>query len=365
MARRRKLEAPSAEDMTRLEQEFRSETPMRNAMAPIAQVAADAAMQSPVVDTGAREKIAKDAVDAEALREAVGKGLVMVEVPLEHIDLDDMIRDRASLDTSELEELKVSIQANSLRLPVELYELRDAKGVAKYGVVSGYRRVMAIKALKEQTNEARFSTVKALIKPIGTVPDAFVAMVEENEVRSQLSHFERGRISVISVQNGAFASVEEAVAKLFASASKAKRSKVRSFAQVFEDLGDLLKYADQLTEKQGLRLASVLRMGGVHEMREVLGSCAAIDAEQEWAAVLQVLEVFERGPKDTSRGGRPKAVTKKVTSHRVVDLFVAGKIVSIAQEEDARGHSLRFQGDGVNSDIVNKILKELQRVFKE
>ena len=43
MAKRRKLEAPSAEDMTRIEEEFRRETPARSAVAPIAQVASEVA----------------------------------------------------------------------------------------------------------------------------------------------------------------------------------------------------------------------------------------------------------------------------------------------------------------------------------
>ncbi|MBT2132452.1 ParB/RepB/Spo0J family partition protein [Aliiroseovarius lamellibrachiae] len=365
MARRRKLEAPSAEDMNRLEQEFRSETPMRNAMAPIAQVAADAAMQSPVVTTEAREQMAKDTADAEVLRDALGKGLVMAEVPLDQIDLDDMIRDRVTLDRSELEELKVSIQANGLRLPVELYVLKAAEGGVKYGVVSGYRRIMAIKTLKEETGEVGFSTVKALIKPIETIPDAFVAMVEENEIRSQLSHFERGRIAVISTQNGAFASVEEAVAKLFSSASKAKRSKVRSFAQVFEELGDMLKYAESLTEKQGLRLAAGLRMGGVQELREALATQAAIDAAGEWLAVLPVLEAFEEGPKDNSRGGRPRAASNSERTGAHFELTRAGKSISVHHAEDKRGHLVRFEGGPVDRMFMEEVLAGLQRLLKD
>ncbi|WP_311199555.1 hypothetical protein [Phaeobacter inhibens] len=49
---------------------------------------------------------------------------------------------------------------------------------------------------------------------------------------------------------------------LFGAASKAKRSKVRSFAAVHEGLGDLLRYPNALSEKAGLKLAAALRSGG-------------------------------------------------------------------------------------------------------
>lgn len=51
-------------------------------------------------------------------------------------------------------------------------------------------------------------------------------MVEENEVRANLSHYERGRIAVLAAEQGHFTHVEEAVARLSGAASKAKRSKI-------------------------------------------------------------------------------------------------------------------------------------------
>ncbi|WP_424944882.1 ParB/RepB/Spo0J family partition protein [Aliiroseovarius crassostreae] len=363
MAKRRKLEAPSAEDLNRLEEEFRRETPTKGAMAPIAQVAAEAASQSPVLEPGAREAIAKDSADAQRLREAEAKGLVMREVPLEQIDLEDMIRDRVTVDEVELEELKASIATNGLRLPVEVYALKTPKEQCIYGVVSGYRRILAIKALHAQSGDKKFATVKALIKPIDTVPEAFVAMVEENEVRSQLSHFERGRIAVVSTQNGAFETIEDAVRQLFASASKAKRSKVRSFAQVFEDLGDLMRYAEQLTEKQGLRLASTLRMGHVTELREKLAASQATDAESEWAALLPVIEMSETGPRDASRGGRPKSASKPAASG-ALELLRSSGPVTVSRDHDDRGLMLRFEGQGVDEAFVDAALTELRRLLQ-
>lgn len=101
---------------------------------------------------------------------------------------------------------------------------------------------------------------------------AFAAMIEENEIRSSLSHFERGRIAVIAAQQGAFANVEASVEALFQQASKAKRSKIRSFALIFEELGDMLAFPEALREKDGLRLATGLRDGAERALREALAA---------------------------------------------------------------------------------------------
>ena len=358
MAKRRKLEAPSAEDLDRIEEEFRSETSRRSPMAPIAQVAAEAAQQSQVLDAETRSLTARDKADAEAHRAAQDKGLVMVEVPLNQIDSTDMVRDRITVDEAEMDELRASIRQNGLRLPVELYQLIEPNGDQKYGIISGYRRVLAMRSLLSATGEPRFETIKALIKLPETLPAAFVAMVEENEVRADLSHFERGRIAAISAQSGVFDSVEDAVDKLFASASKAKRSKVRSFAMVFEALGDMLAFPEALTERQGLRLAGALRAGAETEIRNLLAEGQGLDADAEWALLESVIEQYEGKPRDASRGGRPKAPPARPASGP--DVTTSTGFV-LRREHDDRGYMIRFDGRKIDAEMVDAIILEVER----
>ena len=73
--------------------------------------------------------------------------------------------------------------------------------------------------------------------------------------RWTMSYFAAACLMLVAGQ-GHFADVEEAVARLFGAASKAKRSKIRSFALVHEELGDMLAFPEELTEKGGLRLAA-------------------------------------------------------------------------------------------------------------
>lgn len=359
MAKRRKLQAPSAEDLSRIEEEFRSETSRRSPMAPIAQVAAEAAQQTEVLDAETRSQNARDKSDAEAHRAAHDKGLVMVEVPLDQIDSDDMVRDRITVDEADMDELRASIRQNGLRLPVELYELTQPDGDRKYGIISGYRRVLAMRGLLAATgDDAQFGSIKALIKLPDTLPAAFVAMVEENEVRADLSHFERGRIAAISAQNGIFDSVEDAVNSLFASASKAKRSKVRSFAMVFEALGDMLSFPEELSERQGLRLASALRSGAETEIRNLLAEGQGVDAQTEWQLLESVIEQHEGKPRDNSRGGRPKAAMPRRSSGQSVTTSTG---FVLRRELDERGYSVRFEGRKVDAEMVDAIILEIER----
>ena len=105
MAKRRKLEAPSAEDLAELERGFRGETSPKTTRAPIADVAREAAEFSAVVSS---EDRARDA-EIQAFRDKADKGLVLTEIPLAEINAMEIFRDRTVLERGELDELKRSI----------------------------------------------------------------------------------------------------------------------------------------------------------------------------------------------------------------------------------------------------------------
>jgi ParB family chromosome partitioning protein len=303
MAKRRKLEAPSAEALSQIEEEFQTEKVARPAAAPISQVAAEAADQADVLGVKTRAKLA----EADQFREASAQGLVMSEIPIDRIRAEELVRDRAVLDDGEMAELRASIVKNGLRLPIEVYELAEKTEAHDFGLISGYRRLMAYQEALKGTGQGRFEKIKAIVRQPSGSAESIVAMVEENEVRADLSHFERGRIAVLSAQSGAFVNVEAAVEQLFPFASKAKRSKVRSFALIFEELGDLLEFPEQLTERQGLSIAAALRAGADQELRETLALHSGGTAADEWALITGVLSKFEDKPKDLAKGGRPKS----------------------------------------------------------
>ena len=62
---------------------------------------------------------------------------------------------------------------------------RRSSGALPYGLISGWRRLTALQALHAETGEARFATVQALVRRPETAADAYVTMVEENEIRAR------------------------------------------------------------------------------------------------------------------------------------------------------------------------------------
>lgn len=371
MAKRRKLEAPSAEDLSRIEDEFRRETAARpplgagGAVAPIAQVAADSAAQSETASPEIRAGHARNAADARRLAEAQAEGRLMADLPLAEIDADAMIRDRIDLGEEEMTELRQSIAAHGLRLPVEVFALPEprADGV-RYALVSGYRRYKAFEALHALTEADKYRSIRAIVRPRTEADAAFVAMVEENEVRAELSHFERGRIAVISAQQGAFVNVEEAVNRLFSTASKAKRSKVRSFAMIFEELGDMLTFPEALSEKRGLLLAQALRAGAEVPLRDALGQRKPADAEEEWTRIAAVIDRVDSPPRDSARGGRPRKQGTPVSGWDDAETLHTSAGITIRKSQDDRGYTLRFEGRGLDAELMESLMTEIRALLE-
>lgn len=368
MAKRRRLETPSSADLDRIELQFRSETSERPALgrgvAPIAQIAADSAALASPETTEARTARARAEADIARLQDAEARGLLITELPLEQIDEAAMIRDRMTVSEEDMQELRLSIAAHGLRLPIEVYEIGVPEGQGpRYGLLSGYRRLQAVRALFELTQAEKHSRIRALIRPRTEADEAFVAMVEENEVREELSHFERGRIAVIAANQGAFANTEDAVNKLFATGSKAKRSKVRSFALIFEELGDMLRFPEALTERRGLRLSAALRGGAESRLRQSLSAHVPGDAEKEWELIEPVLQVLEEAPRDPGRGGRPRSA--KPLGHGWIDdmtIRTTSGIV-IRRGRDGRGHILRLEGEALNDELMESLMLEIQALL--
>ncbi|MCE6959210.1 ParB N-terminal domain-containing protein [Cereibacter sphaeroides] len=351
MAKRRRLEAPSAAELEELETGFARETSV-SSRPPIAQVAADAASLSMPLPATERASAARDSVDASRLRRAEAEGLLLLEIPLAEIRADDLTRDRLRVDGEEMDELRASIRAHGLRLPVEVFERPEGQG-ERFGLISGWRRLWALRSLHAETGEDRYAVVRALVRRPADVSAAYVSMVEENEIRADLSPYERGRIAALAAGQGAFASVEEAVDVLFSAASKAKRSKIRSFALIHEELGDLLAFAPALGERPGLRLAHALRGGYATALREVLATGQGTDAEAEWALMEPLVKAAEGKALDPSRGGRP--ARRPVPS--IAD-------VSIERADDGRGFLLRLQGPDVDDQLVQRIATEIRRMLE-
>ena len=351
MAKRRRLETPGAAELADLEAGFAARLPgdRSGLAAPIAQIAGDIARATEPLNLEKRIANARDSHDAAAWRQAQDEGRVVSDLPLDAIVLDHVLRDRMVVEASEMEELKASIRSNGLRHPVEVIAL-DA---GQYGLISGWRRITALLELRAEN--AGFATVKAFVRPAPEAGALYTAMVEENELRAQLTPYERGRIAVMAARLGAFVDTEAAIETIFAAASKAKRSKIRSFAYVHEELGDRLQFPTELSERNGLRLAYALREGYGDALRQALRGALRSGPTYEWA----LLEPIERLPEPDkiNRGGRPRTQFARPSGHR--ESLANGISMERVLHED--GYSIRLRGQVVDVEMVELLMDDLRR----
>ncbi len=237
---------------------------------------------APIADV-AREASASAAAEelARTLTEARESGRMVLSVSLDDIVTDYLVRDRVAVQDDEMQALKDSLRARGQQTPVDLVALADGR----YGLISGWRRCAALRALHDETGEDRFASVLGLMRRTGEQAEAYLAMVEENEIRVGLSYFERARIVSKSVEAGVFETDRTALQTLFQSASRAKRSKIGSFLPVVRALDGALRFPQALAERQGLVLGRQLAedpdLGA--RLRAALSDAAPESAEAELA----------------------------------------------------------------------------------
>ncbi|MBN8189850.1 nuclease [Salipiger thiooxidans] len=258
---------------------------------PIAQVAGGAARNA------AFEEVT--ALITEARRE----GRLIQPLPLSEIDPGYLVRDRISVPEEDQQSLRESLRARGQQMAIEVVDLGEGRE-PRYGLISGWRRLSSLRALFEETGEARFSTVLARIRPPQAAGEAYVSMVEENEIRLGLSYYERARIATKAVEAGAFEHDEAALSALYASASRPRRSKIRSFAELVRRLDALLRFPASLGERIGLEMAKALREDPGFETRlaAALDKAAPESAEAEQEAIRKALKTPA-----VSRAKRPEA----------------------------------------------------------
>lgn len=306
--------------------------PFGVAPAPISREAADAAAMA------ALRELAEEVSNARA------EGRFVQALPLDQVDEGWLVRDRVSVDTEALSGLTESLRAHGQRTAIEVVD-HGAGAVPRYGLISGWRRLSSLRALHAETGEARFATVLAVLRRPETAGDAYVAMVEENEIRAGLSYYERARIAAKAVEAGVFPSAKQALQQLYANASRSRRSKIGSFLSLYSALGDALRFPESIPERLGLALAMRVEAepGFAANLTRGLARTAPENAEAELAALNQALKPVAKGQ------GEAPAVSAKnshETANSVTLAFQKGEI--------------RLSGPGVDAGLKDRLERWLK-----
>ena len=319
MARRRLTPTAALleEDVPRAE---RPALPGLAATAPIAQVAAEAAGAAAAAEM------------AETLRRARDEGRMVVELPLAAIAADHLLRDRLPAEDADAVALRESLRLHGQRTPIEV---TPVAGALPYGLISGWRRLEALKALHAETGAARFATVQALVRRPETAADAYVAMVEENEIRVGLSQYERARVAARAAERGVFESEEAALRALFAGASRPKRSRIRAFLEIHRALDGSLRFPAHLPERLGLALVERIRAGGAPALAAALASGDPRTPEAELAILARAV----KAPAPVREAGveiRPGVRLLDALSGQTLTLRLTGDGVGPALRDEIR-----------------------------
>jgi hypothetical protein len=292
--------------------------------APIARVTADA------VDAASSAEL------AETLTRARETGRLVLDLPLDTVAADHLTRDRLP-DDPEMDALRASIRAHGQRTPIEV---TPVSGALPYGLISGWRRLMALKSLHAETDDPRFATVQALVRRPESAADAYITMVEENEIRLGLSHYERARVAALAAARGVFEDEEAALKALFGTASRPKRSRIRSFLELYHALDGALRFPAQLPERLGLALVERVRAGQGPSIAAALADADPRTPEAE----LRALAALAHPRPDRAR---PAEIIPGVTL-----------------QEDFRGRTLtlRLKGRGVTPELAAAVRAALARL---
>ncbi|MEM6374623.1 MAG: ParB N-terminal domain-containing protein [Pseudomonadota bacterium] len=238
------------------------------APAPIAQVAGEAATSAALQELAGEMTRARE------------EGRLIQTLALDQVEDSYLVRDRLFADDEDLQALVNSIRARGQQTPIEVVALPRGR----YGLISGWRRLTALRHLFHETGAAAFSQVKALLRQPETAADAYVAMVEENEIRVGLSYYERARVAAKAVEQRVFETEKAALLSLYDSASRAKRSKIRSFLRLYHAADDLLRFPSMIGERLGLAVAKRLdHEAGAAHLRGLLAAAPPDNADQEQA----------------------------------------------------------------------------------
>ncbi len=307
--------------------ETKSMFPSTQTAPPIAQVACDTALQAAVDDLSAE------------LRNAQVEGRLVQNLPLDVIEETYLVRDRIAADQEEMLALIESLRARGQQVPIEVVDL----GQGRFGLISGWRRLTALKALHAETQGDCFATVQAILRRPESASDAYLAMVEENEIRVGLSYYERARIVARSVEQGVYGTEADALRSLFASASRAKRSKIRSFLVIYYALDSTLKFASSIPERLGLKLSAALK-DDQKLAAKLTRKLADADSDSPDAEAQVLTRALENKPSEKRAGEDLK--------EEPVRLHTIGEITL---KRSASGKVLTLSGPGLTEDLQHRL----------
>ena len=270
-----------------------------------------------------------------------------MRIPLDQIDADVLPRDRTLIDAGALTELERSIAATGLRTPIEVYAFGDG-----YGLISGLRRLTAFRRLFETTQLEKFSTIEATLRTPAGPAQAMALMVAENDIRANLSAWERSAIAHRAVGTEGIETLDAAITTLFPHADRNKRARIRAIAEVVEALGHVLIDPEGLSQQRLLRISTAIKYGWADIVETALDQSRARDHRAQWDLIKPIVDEVETlAPSGRTNPHRPRRISRPAQGF------------TLRREKTATGYLLHITGRRATSALTAEIIDEIERVF--
>ena len=182
-------------------------------------------------------------------------------------------------------------------------------------------------------------------------------MVEENEVRADISPWEKAHLITTTVAEGLFDTPDAAIAALHPLANRQKRARLRACVHVVEELEGMIATPEQMVERRLLRLSAALRGGFTDLVRQILEETKDRSFETQWTALTPTLTEAERGEPDT-----PATAKSPPRPRRLLHLKQG---LTIRREETLTGYALCFSGpEARKKGLMDDVMDEIERRFQ-
>ncbi|WP_299146322.1 ParB N-terminal domain-containing protein [uncultured Tateyamaria sp.] len=229
-------------------------------------------------------------------------GAIVARVPLGDVAMTKLTRDRGTGNDPDFEELKTSIRDLGLSNPIQVEDTGEG-----YELIQGFRRLKAHKALFEETGDDRFATIPAVLVAKGeALEKLYRRMVDENLIRRDISFAEMGQLAAAYASQMGL-EVSDAIATLYASAGRQKRSYIAHFATLMSLVGHKLQYPEAIPRSLGLRLSKAFV--DTPKVRQQLDAVLNAHQPETPEAELALLSQVLMPPADKAAAG-PSASSK-------------------------------------------------------
>ena len=271
-----------------------------------------------------------------------------MKLRIDRIDATTLPRDRTMLSAAALEELEHSILKNGLRIPIEVYKTDSG-----YALISGLRRLTVHERLVDQGFD-QFQMIEAMLRHPKTPSEAAAMMVEENEIRQNLSPWEKSHVVIDMTEAGLFETYDAAITTLYPQAPRQKRARIRSIASVVERFDGLLKDPEALSQQKLLRLANALSHDWDDLIETVLRQNHRASGTEQWQKILPLLkelETLDSGGHET----RPNVPKREIRPREGI---------CIRREQSDKGYTLYITGPKARGMLTRDLLDDIERWFQ-